>query len=417
MSAEPAEGPWRPRLRQRSPRAEAAPGPACDRRSSPRPEAERSAPAGPSGSGEPVSPRRGAAGGAEPEPGEKKEEPEATGVASSRPKAGGAQRKRAQRSPSRERISPCKRSCGKDQAPTGSDSAPRPFSSGPRARHHWWRRWSLKGTTCRKSLPPFHEDIAELSKSIDPELPEVERLSKLLTLSFEFSAQKLEKAAVEGDGFDPAAFRANVNSVSEELQQHLKKLQLDGTLKNWVEEEDPEETSMDPALGESVAQIKEHMGRFTTELQSWDLLLLEYQQTAENMSRRLEECKLKGGNVEPESYLGSSQAEVVLSKPDYQKILDDQREVFTCMELVLDEMLQVGQLLRAIVDTGTESLQNVSGTLAARTFRRMERSPVRRLLAPSAVAPSVAPSAGPSVAAPSASPSAVAPSAAAPPDA
>uniref|UniRef100_A0A8C6Z968 Uncharacterized protein n=1 Tax=Nothoprocta perdicaria TaxID=30464 RepID=A0A8C6Z968_NOTPE len=299
--------------------------------------------------------------------------------ASSRPKAGGAQRKRAQRSPSRERISPCKRSCGKDQAPTGSDSAPRPFSSGPRARHHWWRRWSLKGTTCRKSLPPFHEDIA--GKRC-PSLPCSSQAARVIICK-----------------------RKAWHSLTHAPRSLI-------------------------------------FCRFTTELQSWDLLLLEYQQTAENMSRRLEECKLKGGNVEPESYLGSSQAEVVLSKPDYQKILDDQRE----LERIFwgkKTFSTVGQLLRAIVDTGTESLQNVSGTLgkrrpgaepprsgapappsqplwslaAARTFRRMERSPVRRLLAPSAVAPSVAPSAGPSVAAPSASPSAVAPSAAAPPDA
>ncbi|KGL82212.1 Kinetochore-associated protein DSN1, partial [Tinamus guttatus] len=225
------------------------------------------------------------------------------------------------------------------------------------ARRDSWRRSSLMGTKRRKSLPPFHRDITALSKSISLDLPETERLSMLLLSSFQFSAQKLEDALKETEGFNPEAFQANVISVTEELKQHLQKLELDGTLKKCVE--DPMGVSSDSALAESVAQIKEYMARFSTECQAWDQLLLDYQKNAEEMSRRLKECKVSGGSSEPESYLGTSQAEVLGSKPNYQKILDDQGEVFTCMELVLDEMLQASRVLQALLDDSTETLRSL----------------------------------------------------------
>ncbi|KAM8793868.1 kinetochore-associated protein DSN1 homolog [Eudromia elegans] len=329
----------------------------------------------------------------EPQPGEREEEAEPflkpTGVAavarksiSPCAKAGAATRKRPQRSPSPVRVSPCRRSSRKEPASGSFSLSPRPLS----ARRRSWRRSSLKGTKRRKSLPPFHQDVAELSKSISLDLPETDRLSLLLLSSFQFSAQKLEYSLKQTDGFSAEAFQANVKSLSEELKQYVQNLELDGTLKNCVE--DPVGTSLDSALDESVAQIKEFIARFTAECQSWDLLLLDYQRSAEEMSRRLEECKTNGGKAEPEDYLGTSQAEVLSSKPDYRKILDEQGEVFACMELVLDELLQAARLLRALLDDGTGSLRSLSRKLAARTFRHLESSPARKLLA---AAPRAAP--------------------------
>ena len=39
--------------------------------------------------------------------------------------------------------------------------------------------------------------------------------------------------------------------------------------------------------------------------------------------------------MEPRMYVGSSQSEVLNTKPDYQKILQNQTKVFDCMELVV----------------------------------------------------------------------------------
>ena len=53
------------------------------------------------------------------------------------------------------------------------------------------------------------------------------------------------------------------------------------------------------------------------------------------MFRRSTETKNTEVEVEPTAYLGSSQSEVLNTKPDYQKILQNQNKVFDCMELVV----------------------------------------------------------------------------------
>lgn len=53
------------------------------------------------------------------------------------------------------------------------------------------------------------------------------------------------------------------------------------------------------------------------------------------LCRQLEECKRSRGQAEPCSYLQTSQAQVLATKPNYQKILDEQGEVLSCMELVV----------------------------------------------------------------------------------
>ncbi|KFM09657.1 Kinetochore-associated protein DSN1, partial [Aptenodytes forsteri] len=229
------------------------------------------------------------------------------------------------------------------------------------AKRRSWCRSSLKGTKRRKSLPPVHQDVTELSKSISLDLPEIDRLSVLLLSSFQFSAQKLEHVLKQTDGFSPEAFKANVHSVSEDLKRYVQKLKRDGTLKSCVE--DPKGILPDSALDESVAQVKEYIARFAAECRSWDQLLLRYQERAEGTSRQLEECERKGGQAEPPNYLRTSQAEVLGSKPDYQKILDDQGEVLSCMELVLDELQQAVKLLQAFSEDSRQYLRCLSQQL------------------------------------------------------
>ncbi|KFW70364.1 Kinetochore-associated protein DSN1, partial [Pygoscelis adeliae] len=153
----------------------------------------------------------------------------------------------------------------------------------PEAKRRSWCRSSLKGTKRRKSLPPVHQDVTELSKSISLDLPEIDRLSMLLLSSFQFSAQKLEHVLKQTDGFSPEAFKANAHSVSEDLKRYMQKLKRDGTLKSCVE--DPKGILLDSALDESVAQVKEYIARFAAECRSWDQLLLRYQERAEGTSR------------------------------------------------------------------------------------------------------------------------------------
>ncbi|NXH74021.1 DSN1 protein, partial [Hydrobates tethys] len=229
------------------------------------------------------------------------------------------------------------------------------------AKRRSWCRSSLKGTKRRKSLPPVHQDVTELSKSISLDLPEIDRLSMLLLSSFQFSAQKLEHVLKQTDGFSPEAFKANVHSVSEDLKRYMQKLKGDGTLKSCVE--DPKGILLDSALDESVAQVKEYIARFAAECQAWDRLLLRYQESAEEISRRLEERERDPARAEPASYLRTSQAKVLSTKPNYQQILDEQGEVLSCLELVLDELQQAVKLLQAFSEDSRQYLRRLSEQL------------------------------------------------------
>ncbi|NXA16934.1 DSN1 protein, partial [Ibidorhyncha struthersii] len=246
-----------------------------------------------------------------------------------------------------------------------------PLVTSPQTKRRSWCRSSLKGTKRRKSLPPVHQDVTELSKSISLDLPEIERLSTLLLSSFQFSAQKFEHILKQTDGFSPEAFEAHVHSVSEDLKRYMQKLKRDGTLKSCL------------YRGNARVQPRSLLSlrRFAAECRSWDQLLVRYQESAEEMSRQLEGRRKDGGRAEPLAYLHTSQAQVLRSKPDYQKILDEQGEVLSSMELVLDELQQAVKLLQAFSEDSRQYLRRLSEQLATRTFRQLENSPARKLIA------------------------------------
>uniref|UniRef100_A0A8V0XMI3 DSN1 homolog, MIS12 kinetochore complex component n=1 Tax=Gallus gallus TaxID=9031 RepID=A0A8V0XMI3_CHICK len=236
-----------------------------------------------------------------------------------------------------------------------------PNTTSCQTKRRSWRRSSLKGSKRRKSLPPFHEDVTALSQAISLDLPETDRLSMLLLSSFQFSAQKLEHVLEQTEGFSPEAFKASVNSASEDLKRYIEKLKLDGTLRSCIEK--AEGDSSDSVSDESVCKAKECIARFSAECQAWDELLQRYQKDAEETSRQLEECRSKEGRAEPPNYLQTSQAEVLSTKPNYQRILDEQGEVLSCMELVLDELQQAAKLLRAFSEDSRQHLRGLSELL------------------------------------------------------
>ncbi|NXG77840.1 DSN1 protein, partial [Baryphthengus martii] len=245
-----------------------------------------------------------------------------------------------------------------------------------------WCRSSLKGTKRRKSLPPFHRDVTELSKSINLDLLETERLAELLLASFQFSAQKLEQSLKQSDGFSPEAFKAHAESVSEDLKRYVQKLKRDGTLKSCVD--NPNGPRLFPKLfwgGFEAVLIRSLLRSFSGECQAWDRLLLCHRESAEEMSRQLEELRRPGGRVDPSDLLQASQAEVLRSKPNYQQLLDEEGEVLSGVELGLDELMKTVKLLQTFRQESRHYLQRLSEQLATRTFRQLENSPVRKLIA------------------------------------
>ncbi|XP_062060143.1 kinetochore-associated protein DSN1 homolog isoform X1 [Lepus europaeus] len=263
-------------------------------------------------------------------------------------------------------------------------------------RRQSWRRASMKETNRRKSLAPFHQGITELSRSISADLAESKRLSCLLLSSFQFSVQKLEPFLKDAEGFSLESFRMKASSLSEELKHFTDRLESDGTLQRCFEDSDGK--ASDLSLETSVAEMKEYITKFSSERQTWDQLLLHYQKEAEEMiSRGSTESKITEVRVEPATYHGSSQSEVLNTKPDYQKILQNQSKVVDCIELVeqqrsldlggsqlfglqMDELQGSVRQLQAFMDESTQCLQKVSVQLEKKSMQQLDSSPARKLL-------------------------------------
>ncbi|XP_048346388.1 kinetochore-associated protein DSN1 homolog [Sphaerodactylus townsendi] len=77
----------------------------------------------------------------------------------------------------------------------------------PRASRPSLSRCSVKqNSNRRKSLPPLHTDITELSKAISLDLPEKDRMAQLLLSSFQYAAQKFKDSLQHTEGFNPETF-------------------------------------------------------------------------------------------------------------------------------------------------------------------------------------------------------------------
>ncbi|XP_023610235.1 kinetochore-associated protein DSN1 homolog isoform X5 [Myotis lucifugus] len=206
--------------------------------------------------------------------------------------------------------------------------SPQEQSAHHRDRRQSWRRASMKEINRRKSLPPFHQGIT-------------------------------------------------ASSLSEELKHFADRLESNGTLQKCFE--DTKGKASDLSLEASVAEMKEYITKFSLERQTWDQLLLHYQKEAEEiLSRGSTETKMT--EVEPTAYLGSSQNEVLNTKPDYQKILQSQNKVFDCMELVMDELQGSVKQLHAFMDESTQCFQKMSVQLSKRSTQQLDSSPARKLL-------------------------------------
>lgn len=138
----------------------------------------------------------------------------------------------------------------------------------------------------------------------------------------------------------------------------------------------------DFSLEASVAEVKEYITKFSLERQAWDRLLLQYQNEVppEEMPRGSTETRITEVKVDPAAYLRSSQKEVLSTKPDYQRIVQDQNQVFAYVELVMDELQGSVKQLQALMDESTQYLQKVSVQLKKRSMDQLDSSPARKLL-------------------------------------
>lgn len=223
--------------------------------------------------------------------------------------------------------------------------------------------------------------MSELCRSISVKLAQSQRLGALLLSSFQFSVEKLEPFLKNTKDFSLECFRAKASSLSEELKHFTDRLGNDGTLQKCFVE-DSKEKAADFSLEASVAEVKEYITKFSLERQAWDRLLLQYQNEVppEEMPRGSTETRITEVKVDPAAYLRSSQKEVLSTKPDYQRIVQDQNQVFAYVELVMDELQGSVKQLQALMDESTQYLQKVSVQLKKRSMDQLDSSPARKLL-------------------------------------
>ncbi|XP_032533495.1 LOW QUALITY PROTEIN: kinetochore-associated protein DSN1 homolog [Chiroxiphia lanceolata] len=358
---------------------EAAAGPGSAAPPSPR------APGGPDGERCP--------GGARPEPGGAAADPEpGAKVAGAEPflkppagpkhrgTPGASARKRPLGTPrlrlSPLRSSPRRKGSSPQQEQSLNSFSLSPLVATPQGKRRSWCRSSLKGSKRRKSLPPCTR-TSRAKQIHQPGLPESERLS--CSSSPVSSLPPEARAGAEAEeGFSPRGFCCQGAGGSAELGRlGWQKAEPDGTLRDCVE--DPEGNSLDSALDEPVAQVEQHMARFSSERQAWDQLLQQHQDSAQEAARLLE--TLRANPAGPPLALPSSQSAVLGSKPDYSHLLLDQGPVLRSVELALDELCQAGALLTAFSEESRRCLRGLSERLGSRTFRQLENSPLCRLLA------------------------------------
>ncbi|XP_030826673.1 kinetochore-associated protein DSN1 homolog, partial [Camarhynchus parvulus] len=252
-----------------------------------------------------------------------------------------------------------------------------PAAASPQGRRRSWRRSSLKGRrSLRRSLPPVHREVTELSQSISLELPEVQRLSLLLLSSFQFCARKLQQDLEGSEGFDPEVFSAKVQKGSEEFQRLLQRLLQDGTLGNCLEPTPGD--CLDPALEGSVAQVKLLMASLSGELQAWDRLLQQHLQRSQEASRSLQQLRSGPAPFAPPPPLRPSP--LAAPRPDYGSVLAQQRPALRQLRLLVDEAQQAGKMLLEFHQQSRSFLRDLSEQLASRTFQKLPGSPARRLL-------------------------------------
>ncbi|CAN8179242.1 unnamed protein product, partial [Coccothraustes coccothraustes] len=150
---------------------------------------------------------------------------------------------------------------------------------------------------------------------------------------------------------------------SEEFQRLLQRLLQDGTLGNCLEPSPGD--SLDPALQESVAQVKLHMASLSGELQAWDQLLQQHLQRSQEASRALELLRAEAPPPAPPPPRPS--------RPDYGSALRQLR-------LLVDEAQQAGKMALEFHRRSQSFLRSLSEQLASRAFRKLPGSPARKLL-------------------------------------
>ncbi|XP_067088828.1 kinetochore-associated protein DSN1 homolog [Osmerus mordax] len=244
-------------------------------------------------------------------------------------------------------------------------------SLSPNTRRKSWRR-STRG---RRSLPALYNPSHTLCCTINPSLPEEDKLEKLLEASMRLALQKTKDSLQTLPNACLESFQTQMESIQKEWCCLAKDM-------SSKQERPPTSTARDPAIQKAMEQTQKAIHRLQVENESWESLLNKHRSKADELARRVEQGQQGGVPLDPACLSQSSQSQIILSKPDYQSVLYRQQPLLHTIELVMDSQCKMVRELLSIQGQAKLLVKETSSQLASEAgFQHLPSDPIRNLLA------------------------------------
>uniref|UniRef100_UPI00358F967E kinetochore-associated protein DSN1 homolog isoform X2 n=1 Tax=Myxine glutinosa TaxID=7769 RepID=UPI00358F967E len=232
-------------------------------------------------------------------------------------------------------------------------------SKGERSR----RRSSFICGRVRKSLPPLIQNSSEFRHMIKQDIPENERLKKLLEIIMEHHLRRIQACLANTTEFDFAAFQSEAMQI---MVKNLATMDEEGLLVSSVEQKESLKEDILANVNpddEGSVKMKADILNLMRVSSAWDDLLRKQKQ------RSLPEVSPAApdpGRVEPEpssSSGGGDLASVLANKPDYEAMLTSLHNLPDCTELTIDRLQSCQSKLSQVTAKARQYLHVTTGSL------------------------------------------------------
>uniref|UniRef100_A0A8C4QHP8 Uncharacterized protein n=1 Tax=Eptatretus burgeri TaxID=7764 RepID=A0A8C4QHP8_EPTBU len=246
--------------------------------------------------------------------------------------------------------------CQKTPVPQGADNE---ASKGERSR----RRSSFMHSRVRKSLPPIIQHGSEFWHVIKQDIPENQRLKKLLETILEHHSQRIQTCFADTPEFDFAAYQ----SEAMQIEKNLAAMDEEGLFISCVKENTrlKEDILANVNTGDEEAseEIKADILNLMRQSSAWDDLLKKQQQrTLAAVSQAAQDPGLVEPGPSSSSGVGDL-ASVLAKKPDYEALLTSLPNLANTAELMIDRLQSCQSKLLHVTAKAGQYLQVTTGSL------------------------------------------------------
>uniref|UniRef100_A0A8C4QIW8 Uncharacterized protein n=1 Tax=Eptatretus burgeri TaxID=7764 RepID=A0A8C4QIW8_EPTBU len=264
-------------------------------------------------------------------------------------------------------LSPPISECQKTPVPQGADNE---ASKGERSR----RRSSFMHSRVRKSLPPIIQHGSEFWHVIKQDIPENQRLKKLLETILEHHSQRIQTCFADTPEFDFAAYQ----SEAMQIEKNLAAMDEEGLFISCVKENTrlKEDILANVNTGDEEAseEIKADILNLMRQSSAWDDLLKKQQQrTLAAVSQAAQDPGLVEPGPSSSSGVGDL-ASVLAKKPDYEALLTSLPNLANTAELMIDRLQSCQSKLLHVTAKAGQYLQVTTGSLRHAALHRVDAS-------------------------------------------